>query len=91
MPPARRPASTSQLPFESIYRHGYARVAVATPRVEVASPAFNVAHTLELAREAAAHRARVETFTGPHGRRGRTDRDRRRRCGAAAARRVRVL
>ncbi|HEX7374193.1 MAG TPA: NAD(+) synthase [Steroidobacteraceae bacterium] len=53
MPAARRPG-TARPPFESIYRHGYARVAVATPRVEVASPAFNVAHTLELAREAAA-------------------------------------
>jgi NAD+ synthase (glutamine-hydrolysing) len=55
MPSARRaPPSAAQPPFESIYRHGYARVAVATPRVEVASPAFNVAQTLELAREAAA-------------------------------------
>ncbi len=55
MPSARRaPRSAAQPPFESIYRHGYARVAVATPRVEVASPAFNVAQTLELAREAAA-------------------------------------
>ena len=39
-------------PFESIYRHGYARVAVATPRVEVASPVYNAAQTLALARRA---------------------------------------
>ncbi len=52
MPAARRAQSAP--PFESIYRHGYARVAVATPRVEVASPAFNAAQTLALARQAAA-------------------------------------
>jgi len=51
MPAARRASSAP--PFESIYRHGYARVAVATPRVEVASPVFNAAQTLELARQAA--------------------------------------
>jgi NAD+ synthase (glutamine-hydrolysing) len=54
MPSARRAAPAKRPPFDSIYRHGFARVAVATPRVEVASPAFNVAQTLELAREAAA-------------------------------------
>ena len=42
-----RPAASP--PFQSIYRHGFARVAVATPRVEVASPAANLAATLELA------------------------------------------
>ena len=53
MPPARRALPTPARPFESIYRHGYARVAIATPRVEVASPGFNVARTIELARQAA--------------------------------------
>jgi NAD+ synthase (glutamine-hydrolysing) len=49
-------------PFDSIYRHGFVRVAVATPRVEVASPAFNVASTIELAREAARRRAVLAVF-----------------------------
>jgi len=55
-----RPAA--QLPFESIYRHGFARVAVATPRVEVASPVANVAQTLELARQAARQHAVLAVF-----------------------------
>ncbi|MEV4239482.1 NAD(+) synthase [Nocardia sp. NPDC050408] len=42
------------LPFNSLYRHGFARVAVAVPRIRVADPAFNVEQTLELARKAAA-------------------------------------
>jgi len=50
---APRRSSSAALPFASLYRHGYARVAVATPRVEVAAPAFNVARTLELAETAA--------------------------------------
>ena len=62
MPAARRPAPAAPVPFESIYRHGYARVAVATPRVDVASPAFNVAQTLELARAAAAERCVFALF-----------------------------
>jgi NAD+ synthase (glutamine-hydrolysing) len=55
-----RPAA--QPPFESIYRHGFARVAVATPRVEVASPAANVAQTIDLARRAARERALLVVF-----------------------------
>ena len=55
-----RPAS--QPPFESIYRHGFARVAVATPRVEVASPGVNVAQTVDLARQAARRRAVLAVF-----------------------------
>ncbi len=42
------------LPFDSLYRHGFARVAVAVPTLRVADPAFNAARTIELAREAAA-------------------------------------
>ena len=42
-----------QLPFDSLYRHGFARVAVAVPKVRVADPAYNVEHTLGLARRAA--------------------------------------
>ncbi len=62
MPAARRAPARVRPPFESIYRHGYARVAVATPRVEVADPAFNVAQTLELAREAVAERCVLAVF-----------------------------
>ncbi|MET8873030.1 NAD(+) synthase [Nocardia sp. NPDC004604] len=43
-----------ELPFDSLYRHGFARVAVAVPRVRVADPAYNAEQTLELARRAAA-------------------------------------
>jgi len=49
-------------PFESIYRHGFARVAVATPRVQVASPAENAARTIDLARQAARERAVLAVF-----------------------------
>jgi NAD+ synthase (glutamine-hydrolysing) len=49
-------------PFQSIYRHGYARVAAGTPRVEIASPAFNAANTLELARRAAREHAVLVAF-----------------------------
>ena len=62
MPAARRAPSASNRPFESIYRHGYARVAVATPRVEVASPGFNAAQTIELARQAAAEQCVFALF-----------------------------
>ncbi len=51
-----------EVPFDSIYRHGFVRVAVATPRVEVASPAYNVQQTLSLARDAAAKRAVLAVF-----------------------------
>ncbi|MBY8859615.1 NAD(+) synthase [Nocardia sp. CA2R105] len=43
-----------QLPFDSLYRHGFARVAVAVPPVRVADPAYNAEQTLALARRAAA-------------------------------------
>jgi NAD+ synthase (glutamine-hydrolysing) len=39
-------------PFDSLYRHGFARVAVCIPRVRVADPEHNVAETLRLARRA---------------------------------------
>ena len=41
----------SSLPYQSIYRHGFARVAVGVPRLRVADVAYNVEKTLELARE----------------------------------------
>ncbi|MGN2635552.1 NAD(+) synthase [Nocardia takedensis] len=50
------------LPFDSLYRHGFARVAVAVPAVRVADPAHNAAATLTLAREAAADGAVLTVF-----------------------------
>jgi len=44
-------------PFDSIYRHGFVRVAVAVPSVRVVDPAFNVDRTLALARQASADHA----------------------------------
>lgn len=37
------------IPFESLYAHGFVRIAVGTPRVSVANPAINAARTVELA------------------------------------------
>lgn len=50
------------LPFDSIYRHGYVRVAAAVPRVQIAEPAANVAQTLALARAADAQGAALVVF-----------------------------
>src|SRR5512146_2838180 len=49
-------------PFDSIYAHGFVRVAVCTPRVEVASPAVNARHTLALAQQAADRHAVIALF-----------------------------
>ena len=49
-------------PFESIYTHGFLRIAVCTPRVEVANPAINARRTIELARRAAACKAALVLF-----------------------------
>lgn len=43
---------TTTLPFESLYRHGFARVSVCVPRVGVADVDANVYRTLELATKA---------------------------------------
>ncbi|RDI67336.1 NAD(+) synthase [Nocardia pseudobrasiliensis] len=50
------------LPFESLYRHGFARVAVAVPRLRVADPEFNAEQTLLLARRAAADGVMLTVF-----------------------------
>ena len=50
------------LPFRSIYRHGFVRAAVCVPRVRVADPAFNVEHTIGLARRASDAHAAVALF-----------------------------
>ncbi len=67
MPPTletRRPRvpQLAELPFHSIYRHGFVRVAVATPCVEVASPAANVVEMLRVARDAASGQAVLVVF-----------------------------
>ncbi len=50
------------LPFESIYRHGFARLAVGVPEVRVADVAYNVDKTLELARRSHEEGAVVTVF-----------------------------
>ena len=52
----------AELPFHSLYKQGFVRVAVATPRLEVASPAANVAETLAIAREIASRQAVLAVF-----------------------------
>jgi hypothetical protein len=59
---ASRSRRASGSAFESIYGHGFVRVAVCTPRVEVASPSYNAAQTLALARQAAAEQAALALF-----------------------------
>jgi NAD+ synthase (glutamine-hydrolysing) len=48
--------------FFNLYSHGFARVAVATPRCRVADPAFNAAQTIALARQAQQQGAVVAAF-----------------------------
>jgi NAD+ synthase (glutamine-hydrolysing) len=49
-------------PFQSIYSHGFVRVAVGVPALRVADPAFNVEHTLGLAKRASQAGAAVALF-----------------------------
>ncbi|MGQ9927312.1 MAG: NAD(+) synthase [Chloroflexaceae bacterium] len=51
-----------QLPFLNLYRHGFARVAVAVPEVRVADPLFNAERTIALARRANDAGAAVALF-----------------------------
>jgi NAD+ synthase (glutamine-hydrolysing) len=48
--------------FFNLYAHGFARVAVATPRCKVADPAFNALETIALAKQAAAKGAALVAF-----------------------------
>ena len=48
--------------FFNLYRHGFARLAVATPRVRVGDPEHNGAATFELMREAARGKALLAVF-----------------------------
>src|SRR5438045_546301 len=48
--------------FFNLYRHGFARIAVAVPTLRVADPAYNADRTIELLREAADKRAVMAVF-----------------------------
>jgi NAD+ synthase (glutamine-hydrolysing) len=63
-PEPRQPRipSLAGLPFHSMYKHGFVRVAVATPAVEVASPAANVAEIIRIGREAGHNSAVLTIF-----------------------------
>jgi NAD+ synthase (glutamine-hydrolysing) len=50
------------LPFDSIYTHGLARVAVCVPRLKVAAPRYNAERTIQLARQAADDHAVLVLF-----------------------------
>lgn len=49
-------------PFDSLYTHGFVRVAVCTPEVQVADPQTNVRRTLELAHRAETQHAVLALF-----------------------------
>ena len=53
---------SSAIPFDSIYRHGFVRVAVAIPAVRVADASYNAERTIDLAARAAADRAAIVLF-----------------------------
>ena len=53
---------TRRQPFNSIYTHGFLRVATCVPVVEVASPARNLEETLKLAGEASSRNAALAVF-----------------------------
>jgi NAD+ synthase (glutamine-hydrolysing) len=61
-PHPQRATQLAELPFNSIYKQGFVRVAVATPQLEVASPAANVAETLAIARQIAMTQAVLAVF-----------------------------
>lgn len=48
--------------FFNLYNHGFVRVAVGVPEVQVADPAFNAAKTVELMHRAAAEKAILALF-----------------------------
>jgi NAD+ synthase (glutamine-hydrolysing) len=61
-PLPQRATQLVELPFHSLYRQGFVRVAVATPQLEVASPAANIAETIAIAREIAMTQAVLAVF-----------------------------
>ncbi|MBI3326284.1 MAG: hypothetical protein HYZ81_06235, partial [Nitrospinae bacterium] len=48
--------------FFNLYTHGFIRVAVGIPEVQVADPAFNAARTLELMEQAEKEQAILALF-----------------------------
>ena len=54
--------SNGRIPFASLYRHGYVRIAAGVPVVRIADPAVNAERTLALARQAAEADAAVVVF-----------------------------
>ena len=52
----------TEVPFESLYAHGFVRVACAVPRVRLADPTANAGHIIELGTRAAAAGALVVVF-----------------------------
>src|ERR1041385_2658 len=48
--------------FDSIYSHGFIRVAVCIPSLRVADPAFNLERTIALSRRASEAKAAVALF-----------------------------
>jgi len=50
------------LPFDSIYRHGFARTAICVPRVKIGAPRFNAERTIALAQRAADEGAVLALF-----------------------------
>jgi NAD+ synthase (glutamine-hydrolysing) len=51
-----------RIPFDSIYRHGFARVAVCIPFVRLGNPDENATRTIGLARRADEMRATIAIF-----------------------------
>lgn len=49
-------------PFNSIYSHGFIRVAVCVPSLRVADPGYNTAHTIAMAERAHASHAAIALF-----------------------------
>ncbi len=54
--------ATKPKPFGSLYTHGFARVAAAVPRVQIAEPEINTDRTLALARAASEAHAALVVF-----------------------------
>src|SRR6185503_10394296 len=58
----RAPANIMAHSFDSIYSHGFIRVAVCVPSLRVADPTFNLERTLDLARRASVMNTAVTLF-----------------------------
>ena len=52
----------NRAPFDSIYRHGFVRIAVCIPLVRLGNPDQNAAHTITLAQRAHETHAAIVVF-----------------------------